>query len=268
MRWRGRGALCRLRVVGAQQRSHRHPSRSAGEGAPPLLFPRGSRGRVPASGTGPGCPEPRRRAARRRCGAAPGRECPEDAPLPAPGAAAGGDFAAGGHSPGSPLSSPLLASRRRSARRRLRNGRLWPPAAGSCHTAEAAAAGARSEPTLPPRMTHGEPALVSLVLAVDGEQPASSAGRGQGKRIAHPKLRRPQGRAPDPGIPRGRPAGGIPQGAARPLRRSRVWGRVGGRLEGEHLAQRLGLRFCRAPAFPPSEGDTVTGTQQGALLFR
>lgn len=204
----------RFRVVGAQQRIP-PASLPLRRGRSPLLFPRGPRGRAPASGTGPGCSE------RRRCGAAPGRERPEAAPLPAPG----GDFAAGGRAlAGLPpllssplLSSPFLASRRRSARRRLRNGRLWPPAAGSCHTAEAAAAGARSEPTLPPRMTHGEPALVSLVLAVDGEQPASSAGRGQGKRIAHPELRRrPQGRAPDPGIPRASPGGHPPAGSPAP----------------------------------------------------
>lgn len=66
-------------------------------------------------------------------------------------------------------------------RRRLRNGRLWLRAAGGWHTAEAAAAGARSEPTLPLRMTRGAPALTSLVPAANREQPRSRAGREHGK---------------------------------------------------------------------------------------
>lgn len=120
----------RFRVVGAQQRIP-PTSLPLRRGRSPLLFPRGPRGRAPASGTGPGCSEPRRRAARRRCGAAPGRERPEAAPLPAPG----GDFAAGGRAlAGLPplLSSPLLSFPRLPSPLRPPPAAEWAALAAGC----------------------------------------------------------------------------------------------------------------------------------------
>lgn len=94
------------------------------------------------------------------------------------------------HGPASPPPPPGPRLRLPPPRRRLRNGRLWLRAAGGWHTAEAAAAGARSEPTtLPPRMTRGAPALTSLVPAADREQPRSRAGREHGKHGGAPHER-------------------------------------------------------------------------------
>lgn len=101
------------------------------------------------------------------------------------------------HGPASPPPPPGPRLRLPPPRRRLRNGRLWLRAAGGWHTAEAAAAGARSEPTtLPPRMTRGAPALTSLVPAADREQPRSRAGREHGKHGG--ATRRTSGTAPSP----------------------------------------------------------------------
>lgn len=124
-------------------------------------------------------------------GIAPGS--PRRALPPAPGEAKELSARTGGRSARPRLAAPPSrpsAPAPPPPRRRLRNGRLWLRAAGGWHTAEAAAAGARSEPTtLPPRMTRGAPALTSLVPAADREQPRSRAGREHGKHGGAPHER-------------------------------------------------------------------------------